>query len=122
MLLKGACVSCYYYGSVCGLGRGRLCSLLFRKGDPSKFTEREFTWLKMLPDLLVAIFPLVGAVVQLIRQPTWVMGALLAALVLLYGGGNAVVRGAMACKYCKQREIGCPAQEMFSGRGGPAES
>jgi hypothetical protein len=23
------------------------------------------------------------------------------------------VRGHIACKYCKQREIGCPAQRLF---------
>jgi hypothetical protein len=24
------------------------------------------------------------------------------------------VRGQLACKYCKQRELGCPAEQLFS--------
>jgi hypothetical protein len=27
--------------------------------------------------------------------------------------GNAVVRSQLACRYCRQREIGCPAQRLF---------
>jgi hypothetical protein len=28
--------------------------------------------------------------------------------------GNGLVRGSLACKYCKQREIGCPAEQLFN--------
>jgi hypothetical protein len=38
---------------------------------------------------------------------------LLAALSL---GGNSFVRTRIVCKYCRQREIGCPAEKFFGGR------
>ena len=38
------------------------------------------------------------------------------ALVALSFGGNAVVRGSFTCKYCKQQELGCPAQALFAGK------
>jgi hypothetical protein len=25
-----------------------------------------------------------------------------------------MIRGSIACKYCKQRELGCPAEQMFA--------
>jgi hypothetical protein len=42
----------------------------------------------------------------------------LAVLIALSFVGNAVLRGSFACKYCKQREIGCPAEKLFGGAGG----
>jgi len=39
------------------------------------------------------------------------------ALVMLSFVGNAVIRGSFACKYCRQREIGCPASRLFAGKG-----
>ena len=33
-ILKGSCMNCYYYGKHCGIGRGKLCSVFFKKGDP----------------------------------------------------------------------------------------
>ena len=35
-LLKGHCVDCYYYGQVCGFGKGKLCAWFFRPGDPKR--------------------------------------------------------------------------------------
>jgi hypothetical protein len=64
--------------------------------------------------MLVLIFPLVGGVVLMIQDFSWRMIALLSALVTLSLGGNYVVRSQIACKYCKQREIGCPAEKFFS--------
>ena len=39
-ILRFSCVNCYYYGKTCGLGRGKLCTLLFKKGNPEKFVEK----------------------------------------------------------------------------------
>lgn len=115
-VLRGSCVDCYYYGKVCGFGKGKLCSLLFEKGDPVRFAEAEVSWLDVLPDFMVSLFPLVGGIVLLVRGFSWLLAALLAVLVALAFGGSAVVRGSFACKHCKQREIGCPAQKLF-GQG-----
>jgi len=113
-VLRVACVNCYYYGRVCGLGRGKVCSLFFKRGDPRKFVEREASWLQILPDFMVSIFPIVGGIILLVRNFTWLLVAMLAILVILSFWGTAVIRGSFACKYCKQREIGCPAEKLFS--------
>jgi hypothetical protein len=112
-ILRSSCAHCYYYGKVCGLGKGKLCSLLFPKGDPRKFIQREASWTALLPDLMVFIFPIAGGIFLLITDFSWLMAAMLAILVVLVSVGNAVIRGSLACKYCKQRELGCPAEKMF---------
>ena len=112
-VLRGSCVHCYYYGKVCGLGKGKLCSLFFKKGDPQRFIEKEISWYHMLPDFMVSIIPLVGGIVLLVSDFSWLILALLVILAMLSTGGNAVIRGSFACKYCKQREIGCPAEKVF---------
>jgi hypothetical protein len=35
-------------------------------------------------------------------------------LVLLSTIGNSFVRGSLACRYCKQRDLGCPAEQLFN--------
>ncbi len=114
-LLKVGCVDCYYYGKRCGPGRGKLCSLLFKRGDPERFAAKQATWLDMLPDFLVLIFPLAGGIVSLVLDFSWLRLAALVVLVALYLGGNAVIRGAFACRYCRQGAIGCPALALFGG-------
>jgi len=113
LLLRGSCVHCYYYGKVCGLGRGKLCALPFPKGDPQKFIEKEASWTTLLPDFMVFIFPIVGGIILLVTDFSWLIVAMMAILVILSSVGNAVIRGSLACKYCKQRKIGCPAEKMF---------
>lgn len=112
-ILRGSCVDCYYYGKVCGFGRGRRCSILFKKGDPQRFVEKEISWSSMLPDFMVFIFPVIGGIILLVSGFSWLLVMMLAVVVILYLGGNAVIRGTFACKYCKQREIGCPAEKLF---------
>ena len=115
-ILQKSCVHCYYYGKVCAFGKGKVCSWLFRKGEPQKFVEREVSWRQIIPDMLVLIFPLIGGIVLLFKDFTWLLFGLLVILVVLSFGGNALVRGTFACKHCKQRELGCPAQQLFSGK------
>jgi len=117
-VLRNSCRNCYYYGKVCFSGRGRLCALLFKKGDPKKFIDKEISWADILPDLLVSIFPIVGGIVLLTISFSWLTVALIAILLFLSFGGNAIIRGNLACKYCKQREIGCPAQKLFERKTG----
>ena len=113
--LRESCVNCYYYGKTCGLGRGRLCALLFKKGNPEKFGDKEISWKDVIPDFLILIFPLIGGIIVLIRDFTWLVLALMVILAVLSLGGNAVMRGSFACKYCKQKELtGCPAEQLFN--------
>ncbi|MBN1762520.1 MAG: hypothetical protein JW878_05520 [Methanomicrobia archaeon] len=113
-VLRRSCVNCFYYGKTCGLGRGKLCSVLFEKGDPQRFAAAEISWTAILPDFLVFIIPLVGGIILIMMAFTWLLVALVALFAILAFGGTAVIRGSFACKYCKQREIGCPAERLFS--------
>ena len=112
-VLKYSCVNCYYCGKTCGMGKGKLANLIFKKGDPEKFTEREVSWKDVTPDSMVLILPLIGGTIYLTRIFSPVILALLVILTVLSLGGNALVRGKLVCKYCKQRELGCPAQRLF---------
>lgn len=113
-LLAKSCKDCYYYGKVCAFGKGKCSSLFFKKGEPDNFLKTEITMKDIIPDFLTFIFPLIGGIVLLLSTFSWLIIVLLVILVILGFGGNAVVRGWFACKYCKQREIGCPAEKLFS--------
>ncbi|MDD1779500.1 MAG: hypothetical protein LUQ65_15160 [Candidatus Helarchaeota archaeon] len=113
LLLKKSCVNCYYYGRICGFGRGKLCALLFKQGDPQKFAAREVTWRDILPDFLTIIVPVVGGIILLILNFSVFPLILVIILVLLFLLGNPIIRGSFTCKYCKQRELGCPANKLF---------
>ena len=112
-LLKGHCVNCYYYGKVCGFGKGKLCAWFFKPGEPKKFAEADISWANMLPDFLVLLWPLFGGIILLVQDFTWLGVGMLVFLVALALWGNAIVRGSFACKYCKQKELGCPAARLF---------
>jgi len=112
-LVRGHCVDCYYYGKTCAFGKGRLSSLFFPKGIPEHFSQRLITKKDLLPDFLVFFIPLVVGSALLIRDFSWILLILVIALFILGFAGNAVVRGQIACRYCRQKEIGCPAQRLF---------
>jgi len=112
-LWRSSCVNCYYYGKTCFSGRGRAAALLFRKGDPKRMIKKKVTFAAILPDLLVAIFPLVGGVYLLLTGFSLLILSMMVALILLATVGNGFVRGKLACVHCKQRELGCPAEQLF---------
>ena len=113
-LLSKHCVNCYYYGRTCGFGKGRLSSLLFKRGDPSKFCEKSFRWQDMIPDLLVSLIPLLIAIALMIVKFNLLILLATIIMISLTTIGNGFIRGNLTCKYCKQREIGCPAEQLFS--------
>jgi len=113
-LLKGHCVDCYYYGKFCAFGKGRLSALFFKRGDPKNFVKNKITWKDILPDFMVSIIPLVVGIVFLVKGFDRVMLALVVSSFLLTFIGTGLVRGSLACKHCKQRIIGCPAERLFS--------
>jgi hypothetical protein len=112
-LLRGHCVHCYYYGKACAFGKGRLSSLLFKRGDPESFSKMSITWWAMVPDILVGLVPIGVAIVILVRDFSWVILAAVIGVLLLATVGNGAVRGSLSCKHCKQRELGCPAERLF---------
>jgi len=114
-LLRRSCVNCYYYGKRCAFGKGKLCSLFFKKGNPENFAANDnMTWKDLIPDMLVSIIPAIIGVVRLIMDFNWTLLFIVILLFLLVSKGNEFVRGTLACKYCKQRETGCPAEKMFN--------
>jgi hypothetical protein len=112
-LVKGHCVDCWYYGRTCAFGKGRMSCMFFPKGTPEQFKKQTITWKDIVPDFLVFIIPLLVGIALLIHDFSWILLVLIIILFFLGFMGNAVVRSQLACRYCRQREIGCPAQRLF---------
>ena len=117
-VMQLSCVDCYYYGKRCAFGRGKVASLLFRKGEASRFAAKPITWVQLLPDMLVPLLPLAGGAILLVREFDWLRAVLLALLIAGASYGNYFVRTAIACRFCTQRELGCPAERLFRGTPG----
>jgi hypothetical protein len=117
-LLARSCVHCTYYGKVCFSGKGLIASWLFKRGDPSRFAARDIGWLSLLPDMLIVLIPLGAGVFLSIRRFDWLLLLLMAGLVFLAFPGNGFIRGKLACRHCRQRELGCPAEKLFQRREG----
>ena len=113
-LLRTGCTNCYYYGKCCAFGKGKLSRLLFKKGNPEIFSQKQITWKDMVPDILVSVIPIIIGVVLLIVDFHWLLFSGVILLLLLTSVGNGVIRGSLACKHCKQFELGCPAQQLFN--------
>lgn len=113
-LLKESCVNCYYHGKYCAFGKGKLSALLFKKGTTETFLKKEVTWLALLPDLLVSLVPLLLGIALLLIDFSWLALSLMITLVILTTVGNGFVRSNLACKFCRQRTIGCPAEQLFN--------
>lgn len=112
-LLRGHCVNCYYFGRTCAFGKGRLSSFLFKRGEPIKFIQNKITWKDIVPDFLVSVIPIIIGIIILTINFDWLILSLLVILFFLGFLGNALVRSHLTCKYCKQKELGCPAQKLF---------
>jgi hypothetical protein len=117
-LLGRSCVNCYYYGKFCAFGKGKLAAWLFKRGDAAKFNRDKITWRDIIPDFLVSIIPLIAGIVLLIINFKVLLLVLLVLLVLAVSLGSGLIRGKLACRYCRQRELGCPAEQLFSKKGG----
>ncbi len=115
-LIKGHCVDCYYYGKYCAFGKGKISSIFFKKGNPDKFCKKQITWKNLVPDFMVSIIPIVIGIILLFIEFSWLILILILLLVLLTFWGSWFVRSQLACKYCKQRKLGCPAQKLFEKR------
>lgn len=68
----------------------------------------------MIPDFLVSLIPLVIGVYYLITSFTWLRLAFILALIIIAFPVTGFVRGSIACKFCKQKELGCPAEQLFA--------
>ncbi len=112
-VLKEGCINCYYYGKACFSGKGKICRLFFKKGDPNIFAKTQITWVNFVPELLISLVPLAAGIIILINNFTWTILLLLALLLILAFPVTGFLRGSLICNYCKQGKIGCPAAQMF---------
>lgn len=113
-LLSGSCRSCYYFGKRCGFGKGRVCSWFFTRQAARSLAAKTISWLEVVPDFMVSLVPLGVGIVLLIQDFSWGVLLLMLMLAGLGSAGTGFVRGQLACKFCKQRELGCPAEQLFS--------
>lgn len=113
-LIRNHCTNCYYWGKTCGFGKGRISSLFFNKGDEMKFCNNVITWKYMIPDLLISLIPLVIGIILLIVKFEILLLFALVLLIALTTAGNGFIRSTLTCRYCKQRESGCPAEKLFN--------
>jgi len=113
-LIRYHCTNCFYYGKMCGFGKGIVSSWFFKKGDNSKFCAKSITWRDMIPDILVSLIPFVtGIILMLIKFDCIILIALL--LLLAFTTiVNGYIRGTLTCRHCKQKELGCPADMLFT--------
>jgi hypothetical protein len=108
-----SCRYCYYYGKVCGLGKGKLAPLFFKKGDPKVFIEKEVSWKDLIPDFLVLLIPLLGGLLSLFYDFNFLSVALIVLMIILGMPMVGFMRDCLLCPHCKQRELGCPAEKLF---------
>jgi hypothetical protein len=113
-VLSQGCRYCYYFGKRCGFGKGCICSRFFSKGTGKTLGEIKVSWGNIVPDFLVSLIPFAVGIVLLIHSFSWSVLVPVAILVFLGSVGTGLVRGQIACKFCKQRELGCPAERLFS--------
>ena len=109
-----SCRDCYYYGKLCAFGKGKICSLLIKKGSPERFKRKKVTWINLMPDFLVSLIPLVIGGLYLVQSFTLLRLSFMLVLVILAFPVTGFVRGSISCKYCRQKEIGCPAVQLFT--------
>lgn len=115
-VLSMSCRGCYYYGKTCFSGKGRVASKFFEQGPPGSMASRDITWLAVLPDFMVSLIPVFGGIYLLIVGFDWIILGAVAGLLLMATVGNSYIHGSIACKHCKQRDLGCPALKLFEGR------
>lgn len=113
-LLKNSCVDCYYWGKTCGFGKGRISSLIFKKGDISKFCAHEISWKDMIPDILISLIPFITGIILLFTGFDILLLSIMILLALLATTGNGFIRTKLTCTYCSQKESGCPADMLFN--------
>ena len=114
MIIFRSCKNCWYYDKICGLGKGKIAPLFVKRGDKKKFADRDVSMVNIIPDFLVVILPLLGGIILLVLNFSILVLFLMVVLIILFFGGTAFVRGTFACKYCRQKDIGCPAYAIFN--------
>ncbi len=114
-VLSVSCRRCYYFGKTCFSGKGRVAAKFFER-SPDSLASKKITKLAVLPDFMVTLLPAFGGIYLLLVRFDWIIVGAVVGLLLLATVGNSYVRGSIACKHCKQRDLGCPALSLFEGK------
>ena len=109
-----SCKNCYYHGKLCGLGKGKIAPIFCKKGSHEQFAKRKITFIQIIPDFLVGLIPIILGIYSLIQDFSWIILVLVIIIFFISFIGAGITRGYLFCKYCKQREIGCPAEKLFN--------
>ncbi len=113
-IIRYHCINCYYWGKICGFGKGRISSWLFKRGAPEEFCKKTMSWKDMIPDMMISLIPIVTGIILLIIKFEWIILISISLIIVLTFWGNGFVRGKLTCGNCKQMELGCPAYELFN--------
>jgi hypothetical protein len=113
-LISRHCTECYYWGKTCGFGRSRISALLFKQGNSTQFCKDTITLKEMVPDLLISLVPFVTGIILMVIKFDLLLLIPVFALLVLTTSGNGFIRGKLTCRFCKQRELGCPADRLFN--------
>ena len=113
-LIRYHCTDCFYYGRTCAFGHGRISALFCRKGDPKNFCNHTMTWKDMILDIMISLLPFIAGIILMVIEFDFVLLSATILILLLTTIGNNFVRGKLACRYCKQRDLGCPAEALFN--------
>ncbi len=113
-VLRNSCTRCHYYGKLCAFGKGKLSSFFFRRNETERLCDVKITTLSFLTDASVSLIPIITAIILIIMNFNFIILLYAVIILVLTTGGNAVVRGQLACNHCSQKELGCPAEAYFN--------
>jgi hypothetical protein len=115
-VLATVCTRCEsYYGRRCGLGMGKIASMLFRQGrtDLHFRTPMQFVYVGLLPARLA--WPIVGGVLLVRDFSVWRLVQLVVAVALSLAFVVSYPR--LVCSHCRQGECGvCPIGRAIGAR------
>jgi len=113
-LIRHHCTDCYYFGRTCAFGHGRISAVFFKQGNAAKFCNHSMTWKDIILDILISLLPVLAGIILMVIEFDYFILAATIGIILLTTFGNSFIRGRLACRYCKQRDLGCPAEALFN--------
>jgi len=72
------------------------------------------TWKDIILDILISLLPVLAGIILMVIEFDYFILAATIGIILLTTFGNSFIRGRLACRYCKQRDLGCPAEALFN--------
>jgi hypothetical protein len=70
-------------------------------------------WQDLIPDILISLIPFVIGIIFLFLKFNVILLSAVLLLLFLTTTGNGFIRGKLTCRYCRQKDFGCPADALF---------